>query len=176
MWTTWGLGMHAKELRRQRLEPKRLATIPQFKQITKNGSYPAPFNRLRNKRVYATGFVDVSSDHQIFMLWRDGDLLFDRVFYAHLYRKVSGGGRYPLFEFHWHPSHKGFHCKVPCRTSQDYTNRHLPQAPELNLKTTRLDPKIGTELHKLVAVFCKRCGIELDPPPLAIGETQEMFV
>jgi hypothetical protein len=72
------------------------------------------------------------------------------------------GDIYPLFELHYHPSHKGLHCKLPCNTSSDYTNCLLPGAPELDLKLPRrFDPRAATDRAALIVFFCNAVGITI---------------
>lgn len=112
-------------------------------------------------RITSTGLVDVAADYSLFFLVKDGSTLQDTHFYGYLMHKLKGGGMSPLFEFHWHPSHKGFHCKTPCRTTSDYTDRTLPNAPELKMKTKILDPRKSQDRQGLVAVVCEACGVTL---------------
>lgn len=98
----------------------------------------------------------VSDTHVAVFIWRDGEILTDRAFFGHLLCKLHTGALYPLFEFHWHPSHKGLHAKLP------YTGRQLPGAPELALKTDgKLDPRSEGDRFRLIAAFCDACGIVL---------------
>lgn len=149
------------ELKEHKVAQKHLPSIPIFKSH-KRKKLPEPFKRLGGKRIFSTELIDVSSDHVILMYWRDGEILTDRSFYAHLFCRLENGSLSPLFEFHWHPSHKGFHCKTPCNTTYDYTNRMLPGAKELSLKTdSRPDPKRAEDLSLLIMKFCHLCGISL---------------
>lgn len=140
---------------------KQLAAIPKFSPQKRN-KLPKPFKGLGGPRIESTGLIDVSNTHVAIMYWRDGPILTDRAFYGHLMCRLSNGDLSPLLEFHWHPSHKGLHCKTPCNTAVDYTNRQLPGAPELSIKTNGLlDPKDAFDRLKLVIAFCKSCGITL---------------
>lgn len=153
--------MIPKELRRQKSAEKRLSKFPDFKTHKRN-KFPRPFHKLGGTRVHSTGFLEVSDDHAAFMLWRDGEELTDRLFIANLFLKVSGGHFYPLFEFHWHPSHKGIHCKLPCKTPSDYLDRQLPGAPEFDITKEygkTLDPRDPLDRIELVKLFCDKCGI-----------------
>lgn len=158
------------ELREHKKFTKKLPEIPIFKSLTRrHNKLPKPFKTLGGPRIYATGLIKVSEVHVVFLYWRSGELLSDRAFYGYLLCKNNTGDLVPLFEFHWHPSHKGLHCKVPCKTALDYTGRLLPQAPELNIKTpSNLDPQIEDDRLKLVAIFCEACGVGLpDQDPLS---------
>lgn len=140
---------------------KQLTEIPGFKPQKRN-KLPKPFKQLGGPRIQSTGMLDVSDDHVAFMYWRDGPILTDRSFYGHLFCRLSNGGLGPVFEFHWHPSHKGFHCKTPCRTEINYTDRMLPGASELALKTEpSTDPAKEPDRLKLIVAFCRACGISL---------------
>ena len=104
----------------------------------------------------------MENDYTAIFFWRDGPLLTDRAFYGHLFQRRPDDRLSPVFEFHWHPSHKNAHCKVPCNTDADYTNRMLAGAPELAMNARpSLDPGNETDRHQLVEVFCIACGIEL---------------
>jgi len=151
-------------LRAHKAAPKHLKEIPTFKPQKRN-KLPKPFKGLGGPRIESTGLLDVSTDHVVLMYWRNGPIFTDRSFYGYLLCRLANDNLGPIFEFHWHPSHKGIHCKMPCRTDSDYTNRLLPGAPELALKTQRnLDPKIHEDRLKLVIEFCGSCGISLPDP------------
>ena len=156
--------MTPREIYQHKLAAKQLQKLPVFKPL-KRGKLPRPFARVGGPRVHCTGMLDVSDTHQAVMYWRDGEIFTDRSFYGYLFCKLGNGSISPIFEFHWHPSHNGFHCKTPCKTEYNYTDRVLPGAPELNLKTyPDTDPKNPLHLTKLVYIFCKTCGISLPPP------------
>lgn len=153
--------MTPKELKAHKDAPKQLKEMPVFGPQRRN-KLPKPFKGIGGPRVQSTGFLEVSADHSVLMFWRDGQILTDRSFYGHLFCRLSDGSLSPLFEFHWHPSHKGLHCKMPCKTTLNYTNRMLPGAPELSLKLKKdLDPKIVKDRQALVMYFCTACGISL---------------
>lgn len=153
--------MTPRDLRAHKEAPKHLKVVPVFKPQPRK-KLSKPFKQLGGPRIQSTGMMEVSADHVAFMYWRDGDILTDRSFYAYLFCRLANGDLSPIFEFHWHPSHKGFHCKTPCRTMNDYTNRGLPGAPELALRTNfNLDPKNHADRMKLVIDFCTWCGISL---------------
>jgi hypothetical protein len=156
--------MLPKEIKRQKKIDKRLVDIPQFRGMRK-GKLPKPFAKMGGSRFWATDFIDVSSSHQVIFIWKDGQILTDKAFFGWLFKKVGSDSRYPLFEMHWHPSHKGLHAKMPCLTESDYTNRQLPGAPELGLHTAKsYDPAIESDRLVLIDQFCKACGIKLGPP------------
>lgn len=135
--------------------------MPLFK-AQKRNKLPRPFHKLGGPRIYSTGMLTVSNHHMAIMYWRDGPTFTDRSFYGHLMCTLANGSLSPLFEFHWHPSHKGFHCKTPCNTDANYTDRTLPGAPEMELKTlSGVDPSNPDGLTQLVCIFCNRCGISL---------------
>jgi len=153
--------MKKQDLRAHKVAIKTLSGVPVFKAQARN-KLPRPFKSLGGPRIESTGMLHVSPDHMAIMYWRNGPILTDRSFFGHLLCVLENGDLSPIFEFHWHPSHKGFHCKTPCRTDLDYTNRSLPGAPELSLKTSpTLDPKNNFDRLKLVIAFCKACGISL---------------
>lgn len=158
------LKMKKEDLSQHKAAPKHLGSIPQFKPL-KRGKLPKPFNRVGGGRIHATPLIDVSDDHVAVFYYKNGEIFTDTSFYGFLLSKLYDGSVSPLFEFHWHPSHKGFHCKMPCETQLDYTNRMLPGAPELNLKTNnRLDPRNERDRTVLINMFCKWCGITLVAP------------
>lgn len=153
--------MNPKDLKRHKEAPKRLDIIPVFRPQKRN-KLPRPFKSLGGPRIHATGMIDVSADHVAFMYWRDGPIFTDRSFYSYLFCRLPGGNLSPLFEFHWHPSHKGYHCKTPCSADSDYTNRVLPGAREFALTTNpKADPAKEEDRLALVINFCKLCGISL---------------
>lgn len=110
----------------------------------------------------STDLLSVSDSHRVVFMWRDGENLQDAAFMAWMFCALGEGDLYPLFELHFHPSHKGVHCKLPCKTENDYTNRQLPGAPELELITLEgLDPRSEMHRQQLIVQFCKACGITL---------------
>lgn len=153
--------MTPQDLADHKAAPKRLASAPTFHKAKVGPKLPKPFHTMRGPRLYATGELEVSDSHCVFFFWRDGELLTDRAFFAWLMCKLAGGQLYPLFELHYHPSHKGLHAKLPCNTTIDYTARQLPQAPELQLKTQRAyDPANPEDRLVLINQFCQACGIQ----------------
>lgn len=153
--------MLPRQLRAQKNQPKRLAELPPFK-VMKKGKLPRPFSKMGGSRMWSTGLIDVSDSHQVIFIWRDGDVLTDRSFFAWLFKKASTLDLYPLLEMHWHPSHKGLHIKMPCRTDLDYSNRQLPGAPELDISIPKAyDPKIDDDRMMLIGKFCLIADIKL---------------
>lgn len=153
--------MTPSELTGHKLAPKRLAAVPVFSRA-KSVKLPKPFDKMRSPRLYASGELTVSDTHKVFLFWRDGELRTDSAFFAWLMCELQGGQLSPLLEFHYHPSHKGAHIKTPCKTALDYTNRQLPQAPELSLKMSAdTDPRTADGRLVLIGRFCQACGIEL---------------
>src|SRR5471030_105355 len=158
--TIWAGAMPPRELRNQKRQPKRLTAQPVFKPLKRN-RLPKPFKTMGGARLFATDLIEVSSSHQLIFVWRDGPILTDRAFYGWLLKKVSDSSLFPLLEMHWHPSHKGLHIKTPCRTEIDYTNRQLPGAPELGMRTVlRYDPRSESDRLALIGRFCEAAGIE----------------
>ncbi|WP_175979650.1 MULTISPECIES: hypothetical protein [Caballeronia] len=140
---------------------KTLTASPKFRQMNKS-KWPKPFSRMARPRVQATDLIPVSDAHCVLFMWRDGEELMDRSFYGHLLWTLPQGDLYPLLEFHYHPSHKGVHCKMPCETTIDYRNRLLPGAPELNLKSSRIfDPRVTDDRSALIVLFCRATGITI---------------
>lgn len=157
--------MTPRDLLDHKRAPKWLAELPEFKPQKRN-KLPRPFHRIGGSRIESTGLIDVSDTHVILFVAKDGVLLTDTGFYAHLLVRLNSGSLSPIFEFHWHPSHKSFHCKTPCRATQSYTDRTLAQAAELNMKTDPLiDPRKAEDRVKLVNIVCRACGIALGSTP-----------
>lgn len=156
--------MSPKDLRDHKRTAKELSVHPTFKQL-RRGRLPKPFNRMGGSRLYATDVIDLSEVHCAVFMWRDGEILTDRAFFGHLLYRLSTGAFYPLFEFHWHPSHKGLHAKLPCRTDLDYTNRMLPGAPEFQMSSRGdLDPRKEEDRSELITEFCRACGVTVVKP------------
>lgn len=153
--------MTPNELIGHKTASKRLKVLPVFSKA-KSVKLPRPFDKMRSPRLYASGELPVSDTHRVFMFWRDGELRTDSAFFAWLMCELQDGRLSPLLEFHYHPSHKGAHIKTPCKTALDYTNRQLPQAPELNVKLAAdIDPRTDAGRSVLIARFCEACGIAL---------------
>lgn len=157
--------MEPKELQNHKRHPKAISEYPAFYPLSrKNNKLPKPLDRLgRRKDAHGSGIIRVSDSHVAFFLYREGEILTDRAFYGYLFCELQDETLYTLYEFHWHPSHKGIHCKLPCRTSTDYAGRLLVQAPELQItKTSALDPSRDSDRKLLVEMFCEKCGIALE--------------
>lgn len=135
--------------------------MPDFKRLTR-GKLPKPFHKMGSPRLLATALIAVSDEHRVVFVWRDGETLQDAAFMAWLFCIQGDQVLYPLFELHFHPSHKGVHCKTPCRSDLNYSNRQLSGALELNLTTSEgLDPRSDTHRKQLMLQFCDACGISI---------------
>lgn len=170
--------MTPKELQGHKHAPKALGAIPKFKELNKkNNSFPKPLDMLgRRKNAFASGLVRLSHTHEAFFLYRGGDILTDTCFYGYVFCRLANASLYPLYEFHWHPSHKGLHCKLPCNTSFDYNGRLLKGAPELSLSTDpTLDPRKENDREKLISMFCESCGIEKAWQPACAAPIDPQF-
>lgn len=153
--------MSPKDLAKHKTAAKRLLGAPAFKKL-KRGKLPKPLHKMGGARILSTDLLPVSDTHQAVFMWRDGETLQDSAFMAWMFCILENQSLYPLFELHFHPSHKGVHCKLPCNTENDYTNRQLPGAPELELLTVKgLDPRIEAHRQQLILQFCEACGITL---------------
>lgn len=153
--------MDPRQLKVQKAQPKRLQSTPSFKTL-KKGKLPKPLAKLGGPRLSATDPIEVSPNHLVVFVWKDGEILTDRAFYGWLFKKVGTDNLYPLMTMHWHPCHKGLHIKVPCKTTLDYTNRDLPGAPELDIHTAMTyDPKSENDRLALMDAFCRAAGIKL---------------
>jgi hypothetical protein len=150
-----------RELAAHKAAVKKLTETPTFHPM-KRGKLPKPFNKMGGTRMHATKLIRVSTDHQLLFLWRDGETHADRSFYGYLLCDLGQDALGVVLEFHWHPSHKGIHCKVPCETELNYTNRLLVSAPELALSgSLMLDPRDESDRQQLVSRFCEVCGVTL---------------
>ena len=153
--------MIPKELAQHKAAVKHLRGVPVFK-LLKRGKLHKPLHKMGGARIMATDLIPVSGLHQAVLMWRDGETLQDSAFMAWLFCLLENGDLYPLFEMHFHPSHKGVHCKLPCKTENDYTNRQLPGAPEFGLLTAEgPDPRTESHRQQLTMQFCETCGITL---------------
>ena len=153
--------MNPKELAAHKSAPKRMATLPSFKAM-KRGKLPKPLHKMGGPRLQGTEVVEVSDTHRAIFMWRDGEQRTDRAFYAYLFCVLETGELHPLFEMHFHPSHKGLHAKLPCKTQYDYASRFLPGAPELGIKSPPdLDPNNELHRNQLIDIFCSSCGIKI---------------
>jgi hypothetical protein len=153
--------MTPRELAAHKSAYKKLTVMPSFRPM-KKGRLPKPFHKIGSARLKASSLLRVSSDHQVFFCWRTGETIADASFYGYLLCDLPNDTLGVVFEFHWHPSHNGIHCKLPCRTPLDYTNRLLVGAPELALSgSTRLDPREDADRQELILLFCKACGFRL---------------
>lgn len=153
--------MKRRDLAGHKIASKRLQDVPSFKQM-KRGKLPKPFSKMGGARYFATDLISVSDTHSVLFVWGNGEILTDTKFYGYLVCGLPNGSLSPLLEFHWHPSHKGIHIKIPCETELDYTNRLLPGAPELALdRTCALDPRVHDDRLRLITMFCQAAGIKL---------------
>jgi hypothetical protein len=153
-----------RDLAGHKAASKRLLVMPSFRPL-KRGKLPKPFHRIGGARYSSSGLIGVSDSHSVVFICGDGEILTDTKFYGYLLCNLPNGSRFPLLEFHWHPSHKGLHIKVPCDTALDYTDRLLPGAPELALKSVHaFDPRVAGDRTRLIEVFCEAAGIKLGRP------------
>jgi hypothetical protein len=153
--------MTPQELAKHKQAPKRLAALPAFKAMTKSAKKPKPFHKMGGARYQWTEVQAVSDIHRIVFIWRNGELRTDASFFAYLFYIPQSGELYPLTEFHFHPSHKGGHIKVPCETEYDYIERFLPGAPELQISgVDALDPRLDEHRSILIDRFCRAVGIK----------------
>jgi hypothetical protein len=152
--------MLASQLDYHKQAAKALGSPPIFKPV-KRGKLPRPFNRMGGPRLNATGLLPLGGDYRAIFFYRDAQAFTDSLFLGYLMYVLETGELTPLFEFHWHPSHKGFHCKTPCRDERDFTSRQLAGVRELSMKTQKLDPRNEAHRHELVSIFCRTCGIRL---------------
>lgn len=160
--------MEPRALRDHKAAQKTMESIPEFRPLSKkNNQLPRPLDGLgRRKNAFATELISLSSSYRALFLYRDGEILTDKAFYGYLFACQEGGVLYPLYELHWHPSHKGLHCNLPCNTVLNYSGRLLVQAPELSLKMSRpYDPAQQGDREILIREFCRLCGVTLRPPP-----------
>ena len=165
--------MSPRELALHKAAPKQLMGTPDFKRLTR-GKLPKPFHKMGSPRLLSTSLIEVSAEHRAVFMWRDGETRQDAAFMAWLFFAKGEQVLHPLFELHFHPSHKGVHCKTPCRSDMNYGNRQLPGAWELNLTTNEgLDPRSDTHRKQLILQFCEACGItvtqEEDPWTLPLA-------
>jgi hypothetical protein len=153
--------MNPKDLAAHKHVDKFLPELPKFKKLTKD-KLPKPFNRMGRPGLQTSELMPVSDEHRVLFLWRDGPERTDRSFFAYLLCVLQNGDLYPLFEMHYHPSHKGLHCKLPCKTTSDYRNRLLPGAPELDLKSHQdFDPRSKHDREALITLFCNAVGVRI---------------
>lgn len=153
--------MNRQQLLAQKRKPKRLCEV-EFKALRKP-SLPKPFDKIGGPRIQYSGLIDVADDSVVLFVARDGETLERRAFYAYWLLRTASG-LLPLVILHYHPSHKGVHLLTNCRDDRDYTERQLPGAPELALKTPAdIDPGAQEGRLRLVNLFCERCGIRLGP-------------
>jgi hypothetical protein len=153
--------MTPQELAKHKQAPKRLAALPAFKSLKKSSKNPKPFHKMGGARFQWSEVVAVSDIHRIVFIWRDGELRTDASFFAYLFLATQNNELYPLTEFHFHPSHKGGHMKVPCETIYEYEGRFLKGAPELQISGLEmLDPRLEKHQSILIDRFCRAVGIK----------------
>ncbi|WP_147431176.1 hypothetical protein [Thiocapsa rosea] len=153
--------MDRKELLRHKREPKVLRGV-KFKPLKKN-TLPKPFDKMGGARMTHSGLIEVADDSKVLFLARAGETLERRAFFAYWLRHTTAG-LLPLVILHYHPSHKGVHAQANCRSDRDYTERQLPGAPELALRTPAgIDPADQNGRFHLIHIFCERCGIQIAP-------------
>ena len=153
--------MTPAELAQHKVAPKRLAGTLAFKPV-KRGKLPKPFHKMGGPRLRATELTSVSEIHRVLFVWRDGELKTDSLFLAWLLCEMEEEVLFPLFEMHYHPSHKGLHAKLPCKTDINYEGRQLVKAPELTLSSVDgLDPRNEADRQQLINRFCQACSITM---------------
>lgn len=161
--------MHKLLLKEHKKAAKLLEKVPMFRPV-RRGRLQRPFHRLGGPSVLVSGVIPVAPDYVVLLFYKDGNILTDTHFYGYLLYRAAPNDLYPLFEFHWHPGHKGFHCKTPCQDERDFTNRTLPGVVELSMKTQQLDPRTDAHRTELIRIFCSACGIRLGWESVNQGE------
>lgn len=155
--------MNPRDLRDHKRAAKVLTALPVFKAIKRN-TLPKPFDQLgRRSHAFAAGPIPVSTNHSLVFLYRSGEIFTDTSFYGYFACSLADGSFSLLMEFHWHPSHKGLHCKTPCRSKENYSGRLLAHAPELKLSPDcTLDPRDDRQRLELIRLFCKACNVTMN--------------
>lgn len=155
-------GVKRRDLAAIKQQTKRLRSV-EFKPLRKR-QLPKPLNQLGGPRMSASGLLPVADDLCVAFLIRSGETLARRAFFGYLFQQTQSG-LLPLMILHYHPSHKGVHVLVNCETARDYTERQLPGAPELALRTPAeaVDPDTPQGRNQLITLFCARCGIAIAP-------------
>lgn len=153
--------MNRQALSEIKRQPKCLRGVV-FKPLRKR-QLPKPLHLLGGARLSHSGLLAVSTQLHVVFLVRAGETLARRAFFGYLFQQTPHG-LLPLVILHYHPSHKGVHLLLNCETARDYTERQLPGAPELALRThVALDPDRQQDRNQLITLFCERCGIRIAP-------------
>lgn len=153
--------MERQRLREIKRRTKTLRAV-EFRSL-RRGKLPRPFDKLGGPRLTSSGLIEVAAGLSVLFLVRDGDAPERRAFFGHLMQH-SAGGLVPLVIMHYHPSHKGIHLLANCEVARDFTERLLPGAPELALRTPGgIDLASEQGRLRLVNEFCVRCGIRIAP-------------
>ena len=150
--------MNPRQLAEFKNMKKTMEPNPSFHQGTHSKSYPKPLNRFKSSSM-VSDLIYVADKQVVLFAYKQSELLIDCKFYAYWGTLIDGKFT-PIMIVHYHPSHKGMHAKVPCKTDRDYTSRELPGAPELQIHKDKL-PDMRTErgINELITLFCKSAGI-----------------
>ena len=153
--------MEPQELSRLKKSQKIIRSAPIFQKGKCSKHYPKPLNAFSNTFLVSE-LIPVANDQFVVFAYRRNNEIEDCKFYGYWGTMHSENLFSPIMELHYHPSHKGIHIRVPCRTNKDYTGRSLVQAPELNIVPNQA-PDIRTDqgIRQLICIFCKTAGIEL---------------
>lgn len=153
--------MEARPLRDLIKQEKVLQEYPKFYAGTHSRTYPKPLNRFRGT-CYVSELLSVAEHQVVLFVYKRAAIAEDCKFYAYWGFRLTTGEYEPLLEWHYHPSHKGIHCKVPCETTLVYTSRQLVNAPELSVCFGK-QPDIRTEwgVQEMIGLFCKKLNIRL---------------
>ena len=153
--------MDAKPLRDLIKEEKVLQEKPKFYVGTHSRTYPKPLNLFRGT-CCVSKLLPVAEHQVVLFAYKRAAIEEDCKFYAYWGFLLTTGEYEPLMEWHYHPSHKGIHCKVPCETTLSYTSRQLVNAPELSVCLGKR-PDIRTDwgVQEMIGLFCGKLNIRL---------------
>lgn len=151
---------------------KSLIGVPSFKPLKKK-TLKGGLSRMGGSRLSSSGYIEVSSEYLVVFIIKDGEVLTDTSFFAYLFQ-LKGTDLYPIIEYHWHPSHKLQHIKIPCGVNIDYTNRLLPGAKELDCSRGigMPDPRTNAGIMQLIESFCRVAGIAIVSN---VGNTEDLW-
>ena len=106
--------------------------------------------------------LSVAPNQVVLFAYKRAALLEDCKFWAYWGFLLATGEFQPMAEWHYHPSHKGIHCKVPCGTDKDYTSRMLAQAPELSVCPQKMpDVRTSAGIDQLIGIVCEKLSIHM---------------
>lgn len=157
-----GMDLIKRDLRSHKRYSKRLSSSQIV--FAQGHRLKAPLHEIvrSKRRTHTTKIIQVSDDHHVCFLWRDGEVRAKSAFYGWLLHGKSDDSLKALAAIHYHPSHKPAHIVSVCDLPDDVDHQALGRGcPELMLDDAVYDPRCETDRLRMIERFCAATGIEI---------------